>query len=74
MQSRSDGRLLQELGGLLGIHRAAFDEVLGVHGIGPAKAAQIKATLELGRRISVVTPDDRPVIHRPGDAANLVLL
>jgi len=66
-------RLLQELGGLAGIHQAAFEEVLGQHGIGPAKAAQIKAAIELGRRMAAVTPQDRPVIHSPGDAANLVL-
>jgi DNA repair protein RadC len=66
-------RLLQELGGLTGIHRAAFDEVLGQHGIGPAKAAQIKAAIELGRRMAAASPEDRPVVHSPADAANLVL-
>ncbi|MBP1692821.1 MAG: radC [Chloroflexi bacterium] len=66
-------RLLQELGGLPGLHRAAFDEVLGQHGIGPAKTAQIKAAIELGRRINNAAPEDRPVIHSPNDAANLVL-
>jgi DNA repair protein RadC len=66
-------RLLQELGGLSGLHRAAYDEVLGQRGIGPAKAAQIKAAIELGRRMAVASPDDRPVVHSPTDAANLVL-
>jgi DNA repair protein RadC len=66
-------RLLQELGGLSGIHRAAFEEVLGQHGIGPAKAAQIKAAIELGRRMALVTSADKPVVHSPGDAANLVM-
>jgi DNA repair protein RadC len=65
-------RLLQELGGLAGIHRAAFDEVCKVHGIGPAKAAQIKAAIELGRRLTVEAPEERPAIHSPADAAALV--
>lgn len=66
-------QMLQELGGLPGLHRAAFEEVLNLHGIGPAKAAQVKAAIELGRRMAIASPDDRPAIHSPGDAANLVL-
>ncbi len=66
-------RLLQELGGLAGIHRADFNEVCKQHGIGPAKAAQIKAAIELGRRLAILSPDDRVAIHSPADAANLVM-
>jgi DNA repair protein RadC len=66
-------RLLKELGGLPGLHRAAYEQVLAEHGIGPAKAAQIKAAIELGRRLAVSTPEDRPTVHSPSDAANLVL-
>jgi len=40
--------------------------------VGPAKAAQIKAAIELGRRLTIETPEERPAIHSPGDAANLV--
>jgi DNA repair protein RadC len=66
-------RLLQEMGGLAGIHRADFDEVCKQHGIGTAKAAQIKAAIELGRRLQVESPDDRPAIHSPADGAALLL-
>ena len=65
-------RLLQSLGGLAGIHRAGFEEVCNQHGIGPAKAAQIKAAIELGRRLSLESPEERPAIHSPEDAAALV--
>lgn len=65
-------RLLQDMGGLLGLHRATYEEVCGQHGVGLAKAAQIKAAIELGRRLTIETPDERPAIHSPGDAANLV--
>jgi len=65
-------RLLQEFGGLAGIHRADFNEVRNQHGIGPAKAAQIKAAIELGRRLTAVSPEERPAIHSPADAAALV--
>jgi DNA repair protein RadC len=65
-------RLLQEFGGLTGLHRATFQEVCAQHGIGAAKAAQIKAAIELGRRLAVESPEERPTIHSPADAAGLV--
>jgi DNA repair protein RadC len=66
-------RLLQDMGGLAGIHRADFGELCNQHGLGLAKAAQIKAALELGRRMLLEAPDERPVVSSPADAANLVL-
>jgi len=65
-------RLLQNFGGLSGLHRADFGEVCAQHGIGPAKAAQIKAAIELGRRLTQTSPEERPAIHSPEDAAALV--
>lgn len=65
-------RLLNDLGGLPGIQRITFDEFCQQRGVGPAKAAQIKAAIELGRRLSQITPDTRPIIHSPADAAELV--
>jgi len=65
-------RLLQDLGGLSGLHRAAFDELCAQHGIGEAKAAQIKAAIELGRRLMLESPEERPVINSPSSAAALV--
>jgi DNA repair protein RadC len=65
-------RLLKEFGGLAGLHRAPFEELCNQHGIGEAKAAQIKAAVELGRRLALETPDERPVINSPADAATLV--
>jgi DNA repair protein RadC len=65
-------RLLQDLGGLTGLHRATYEEVCNQHGIGPAKAAQIKAAIELGRRLAIESPEELPAIHSPGDAAALV--
>jgi DNA repair protein RadC len=65
-------RLLQTFSGITGLHRATLDEVCAQHGIGPAKGAQIKAAIELGRRLTVESPDERPTIHNPSDAAELV--
>jgi DNA repair protein RadC len=64
-------RLLRDLKGLVGIQRAPFDELMDQHGIGEAKAAQIKAAIELGRRLSEPPKDaEKPtVIGNPTDAA-----
>ncbi|MFA5873420.1 MAG: DNA repair protein RadC [Anaerolineales bacterium] len=65
-------RLLGEFKGLAGLHRAPFEELCNQHGIGEAKAAQIKAAIELGRRMSRESPDERPTVNSPADAAALV--
>ena len=65
-------RLLDRFGGLAGLHRAPLEELTKEHGIGAAKAAQLKAAIELGRRLAVESPEERPVINSPEDAANLV--
>jgi DNA repair protein RadC len=43
--------LLNQFGGLKGIDEAAIAELCSIKGIGPAKVAQIKACLEIGKRI-----------------------
>lgn len=65
-------RLLQKFGGLAGLHRAQIEEMKDQHGIGEAKAAQIKAAIELGRRLTLEAPEERPTINSPADAAALV--
>jgi DNA repair protein RadC len=44
----------------------------GQRGIGAAKAAQVKAAIELGRRLALESPEERPMINSPADAAALV--
>jgi len=67
-------RLLSQFGGLPGLAQAGFDELCQVHGIGTAKAAQIKAALELGRRLMATAPHERPQVRSPADVANLLML
>jgi DNA repair protein RadC len=43
--------LLNQFGGLGGIEAASASEIAAVKGIGPAKVAQLKASLEIGKRI-----------------------
>ncbi len=65
-------RLLQTFGGITGLHKATFDELSNQKGIKLAKAAQIKAAIELGRRLVLESPEERPVVHSPADAAGMV--
>ncbi|MDL1909675.1 JAB domain-containing protein [Chloroflexi bacterium CFX6] len=65
-------RLLNKFSGLTGLHRAPFAELKKQHGVGDAKAAQIKAAIELGRRLTLESPEERPAINSPADAAALV--
>jgi DNA repair protein RadC len=65
-------RLLQTFGGISGLHRASFDELSSQKGIKLAKAAQIKAAIELGRRLVLESPEDKPTVHSPADAAAMV--
>jgi DNA repair protein RadC len=65
-------RLLGQFGGLTGLHRAPIEELVAQHGIGEAKAAQIKAAIELGRRLTLEAPEEKPTINSPADAAALV--
>jgi DNA repair protein RadC len=67
-------KLLAKYGGLPGLVRADHRELCAEHGIGEAKAAQVKAALEIGRRLALVQADTRYKIRTPADAANLVML
>jgi DNA repair protein RadC len=66
--------LLAKHGGLMGLARASFDDLCAEHGVGPAKTTQLKAAQEVGRRLLIESPDARPQITSPADAANLVQL
>lgn len=65
-------RLLQTFGGLTGLHKADLHELEAQHGMGPAKAAQLKAALEIGERLRIARLDEKPTIHSPGDAAEIL--
>jgi DNA repair protein RadC len=65
-------RLLHTFGGIAGLHRASFAELSNQKGVKLAKAAQIKAAIELGRRLVQESPEERPSVHSPADAAELV--
>jgi len=65
--------LLHRFQGLSGLARASVEDLRRVPGIGPVRAVELKACLELGRRLLTAPDLDRPVIRCPADAARLVL-
>ena len=67
-------KLLARYGGLPGLVRADFRELCAQHGMGEAKSAQVKAALEIGRRLGTLHVDARYKISTPAEAANLVML
>jgi DNA repair protein RadC len=58
--------------GLAGLARASVAELCQVPGCGEAKAVEIQAAIELGRRLVAQTPDDPPQVTCPADAAALL--
>jgi DNA repair protein RadC len=67
-------KLLVLYGGLGGLMGADLAKLCREHGLGEAKAAQVKAALELGRRLQLEQPEARYRITSPADAARLVMM
>lgn len=65
--------LLGAMGGVHGLVRAQHDELERVPGIGAARAAQVLAAVELGRRTLTRAARDRVQITAPRVAAELLL-
>ncbi len=66
-------RLLAEQGGLGALARLSLAELTKMRGLGLAKAAQLVAAIELGRRLAAELPRTRPQITTPADAARLLM-
>jgi len=66
-------RLLYAYDGLPGLARASFSELRAERGLGNAKTAQLKAALELGRRMLLATPEERLIVRSPSDVAQLLM-
>ncbi len=68
------GKLVAKYGGLGGLVRVDFDELCSEYGMGEAKTAQLKAALEIGRRLGTLHLEERYRVSSPEDAANLVMV
>ena len=65
-------RLLAAFGTLPGIAEASVEQLAGTHGIGPAKAVQLKAAAELARRLAQSSNGHRPTIDSVEAAARVL--
>ncbi len=66
-------RILHNIDGLLGLAGAHVYELEEEDGVGRVTAARIAAAVELGRRVALAAPEERPSIRSPSDAATLLL-
>lgn len=66
-------RLLSQHHGLDGLARAGFQELASEYGVGEAKAAQLQAAIELGKRLSAAPGPQRGSVRSPQDVADLLM-
>ena len=66
--------LLVEYGGWPGLLSVEYADLCQRHGIGEAKAATLKAALEIARRLLLVDLEARMQIKSPADVAHLLML
>src|SRR5947208_843737 len=65
-------RLLSTFVSLKGLAQASADDLATIKGIGPAKAAELMAALEIGKRLAAFTDAPRPTIRCPQDVYQLI--
>lgn len=65
---------VQHFGGLRGLARASLQELQQVKGLGLVKAVEIKAALELGKRLATHVDAQRKRIRTAADVADLLMV
>lgn len=66
-------RLLSGNGSLKALANAALEEMMRTPGVGRVKAIEIKAAMELGKRLCAFTEDAMPTIRSAQDVVNLLM-
>lgn len=64
---------LAQYGALSQLARASAAELAQLPGVGPAKAVELLAAFELGRRLMTMQPEERMAVRSPEDIANLLM-
>jgi DNA repair protein RadC len=67
------GKVLSTFDGLDLLKEATIEELCSIDGIGLAKAVELSAAMELGRRIHTLQTKERYVIRSPEDVSSLVM-
>lgn len=66
-------QVLMRCGGLAGLMRASYTDLLKIDGLGPTKATQIMAVVELAKRAMTLPAAERVTINKAEDAAQLFM-
>lgn len=66
------GAVISEGGGLFGLARACYHELLEMPGVGKARACTLLAAVELGRRLGSARGPGRPTVSSPADVRGLL--
>ncbi|GGM27324.1 UPF0758 protein YsxA [Paraliobacillus quinghaiensis] len=66
-------RVLMHFEGINLLRDSTLEELTAIKGIGVVKAVLILATIELGKRMNQLKPQERYVIRSPEDGANFVM-
>lgn len=66
-------QLLQDFGGIEALGKANLDDLKSIPGIGFARACQLVAAFELGKRFARISGTKSASIRGPGDVANLLM-
>ncbi len=65
-------KIINDFGGFRGLDRRSVSELCQINGIGPAKAAQIKAAIEVGKRLFMEDTRTRDRVECSEDVYKLV--
>lgn len=66
-------RVLMHFEGINLLRESTWEELTAIKGIGTVKAVLILASIELGKRMNQLKPQERYVIRSPEDGANFVM-
>ncbi len=66
-------KVLKQVGGLQNFAKTSVEQLNEIKGIGLAKGAQLKAAIELGKRIATSSEDNKVTIRSPQDVSFLVM-
>jgi len=67
-------KVILHFGNLRSLSRASLEELQQVKGVGKVKSIEIKAALELGKRLAVFTDKGRTRIHSAKDVVELLMV
>jgi len=63
--------LLIKHGGLAGLARLSYSDLVREKGVGAAKASELQAVFQLAQRLQALQPEERPYVRTPRDVNSL---